>query len=203
MKLVLCCNKSKPYLVQGAAKPMHTLSATNPFNFSWKLVNKGFSNDRLNGKIIVECDFEVEPIFCELFLRETIYGRKPEYLYYTKTSDNIEEALGLPYQYIDKYLEKNSYSYALRLTNIHIFDKPKELFDYSRIIETPYGEEPDKDIKKTPKTMISCCYLENDIWKKAFMLSRTSQELCKILNGEQTTIILKRIPEEIKPINRN
>ena len=201
MKLVICCTRAKPYLIQGAAKPMHTLDANNPFNFNWKLVNKDFYNDRLNGKIVVECDFEVEKIFYGETNENRFLYPEPYIPYDYHTNRLTETQLcyksKLDINTLNEYLKwKNGY--AIHIKNLHIFDKPKELFDYSRIIETPYGEEPDEDIKKISKTMIQCCYLENDIWKKAFMLPRTSEELCKILNGEQTTIILKRIPEEIE-----
>ena len=59
MKALLYCTKAKPYLVQGLAKPMHTLDANNPYNFNWKVVKKGFSNDRLNGKIVAECEIDI------------------------------------------------------------------------------------------------------------------------------------------------
>lgn len=61
-KILLYCTKAKPYLVQGLSKPFHTLDASNPYNFNWKLVEKGFSSDRLNGRIVAECDFEVEEL---------------------------------------------------------------------------------------------------------------------------------------------
>lgn len=61
MKLLLYCTKGKPYLLQGLAKPMHTKDTTNPFNYKWTLIEKQTSNT-LNGKIVGECDFEVEEI---------------------------------------------------------------------------------------------------------------------------------------------
>ena len=61
MKLLLYCTKAKPYLIQGFAKPFHTKDINNPFNYKWRLMNYK-SQNALNGKIVGECDFEVERI---------------------------------------------------------------------------------------------------------------------------------------------
>lgn len=114
-KLLLYCTKATPYLVQGLAKPMHTLDANNPYNFNWKVVKKGFSNDRLNGKIVAECD-------CDLVEEIKRYvDADTRNVFYTDTEKDIsDKAVG------DLFNSK----YAFHLSNIKLFSKPKNLSDF-------------------------------------------------------------------------
>lgn len=170
-KLLLYCTKAKPYLVQGFAKPMHTLDAINPFNFNWILVNKGFSNDRLNNKIVAECDFEVEEIetlhnsFMTLMQTETL------------TEDNILKSACLTFDELDSYLKKKC-GYAIHIKNLHIFDKPRELSNYL--------------LTKVTRGLTYGFYNTSEIEnERVIVITVSPQEACRILNKEQDIIVRK------------
>ena len=199
MKLLLYCTKAKPYLVQGVAKPMHTLDANNPFNFIWKLVNKGFSNDRLNGKIFAECDFEVEEISSEKL--DTGVGYEP--IFYTETIDDISKKSCLTQFEIENYLGCKAggevVGYAIHIKNLHIFDETRELNDYDQYeyerFSSNYGciGTEWKPLEKAPQNMMYCY----DEGEKRILISIKPEWLCKILNGEKTIEVRKKVLKEM------
>ena len=188
-KILLYCTKAKPYLVQGLAKPNHTLDASNPYNFYWKLVKKSFSNDRLNGKIVAECDFEVEELRLD---NDDPLGA---YWYETETLNTFEvlEKSCLTEDELFDYLGEYNKGYAIHIKNLHIFDKPRKLYDcliHPKIEPKYYGCE---HLSKAPKNMM---YVElDDI--KYILISIQPQWLCKILNGEKTIEVRKKVLKEM------
>ena len=212
MKLLLYCTKAKPYLVQGLAKPMHTLDANNPYNFNWKLVDKGFSNDRLNGKIVAECDFEVEEIqnkltnnnsHLELFTNNLI-----EKELFEKSCLNRYEM----FSYLKNNFTKKDEikGYAIYLKNLHIFDKPRDIRDYytNRIytkIEDVYtdeiqikGSEWVRPIKQAPQNMMYAYDVKSfNNFEKKVLISIRPEWLCKILNGEKKIEVRKKVLKEM------
>ena len=199
-KLLLYCTKATPYLVQGLAKPMHTLDANNPYNFNWKLVKKGFSNDRLNGKIVAECDCEKEEL--------TQLGCGEPMLFTTKTLDSLEvcKRSCLKTEELSDYLynqDKDSKGYALHISNIKVFDKPLELKDtYTR--ECTWDKCSRCEYGKNGK--INCCTIDiplskapqNMMWvwykgERYVLISIQSKWLCKILNGEKTIEVRRKV----------
>jgi len=202
MKLLLYCTKAKPYLIQGLAKPMHTLDTTNPFNYNWRLVNKGFSNDRLNGKIVAECDFEVEKLSIGYgvgWQTETIKG-----------TENIEKLSCLSRAKLYEYCKGNGY--AIHIKNLHIFDEPRELSEYDTytkggtMVTYPYSTK----IRKAPQNMMYATqhlgepmYVENhyigldDYFEDYILISIRPEWLCKILNGEKTIEVRRKVLKEM------
>lgn len=204
-KILLYCTKAKPYLVQGLAKPNHTLDASNPYNFYWKLVKKSFSNDRLNGKIVAECDFEVEELRLD---NDDPLGA---YWYETETLNTFEvlEKSCLTDDELFDYLGEYNEGYAIHIKNLHIFDKPKELSQYHKpygCINISCGEKPKQkylgcslvrhckktQIKKAPQNMMK---VESKICdeKDYILISIRPKWLCKILNGEKTIEVRKKV----------
>lgn len=204
MKLLLYCTKAKPYLVQGLAKPMHTLDATNPYNFNWKLVNKGFSNDRLNGKIVAECDFEVEKIKYKHIKERDKFGilhNESWFEYKELNVTNYECDLASEsgfddsnklFDFLSDYLVDRD-GYVINIKNLHIFDEPRKLYDcliYPKIGHRYYGCE---HLSKAPQNMM---YVElDDI--KYILISIRPEWLCKILNGEKTIEVRKKVLKEM------
>ena len=153
----------------------------------------------LNGKIVAECDFEVEEI-------EKIYGSnhacfdKDGYFddyadYVTKSLEETEllKHSCLTSEELENYLQDKN-GYAIHISNLKIFDEPKGLDDFNKIIETTYGEEPDATITRAPQNMMRCCYEKKPKeWEKGVLISIQPQWLCKILNGEQTILIKKQV----------
>ena len=199
-KTLLYCTKAKPYLVQGLAKPMHTLAANNPYNFNWKVVKKGFSNDRLNGKIVAECDFEVEEHnettndwLCMSLREKILFGN----LCKKASIDELE-----CYKYAN-----GKPLYAIHIKNLHTFDNPLELKDtYAR--ECMWDKCSRCEYGKNGK--INCCTIDiplsrapqNMMWvwykgERYVLISIQPKWLCKILNGEKTIECRKRILKEM------
>jgi hypothetical protein len=114
MKLLLYCVKAKPYLVK-----RNIFAGVEPSYF----ILKENVEDKLNGKIVAECDFEVE---------EIKVGEGGNNLITETLSDhNLLKKSCLSLKDIVKYTEKiDNFGYAIHIKNLHIFDKPKELSDY-------------------------------------------------------------------------
>ena len=201
MKMLLYCTKAKPYLIQGLAKPMHTLDTTNHFNYNWRLVNKGFSNDRLNGKIVAECDFEVEEIVnSKLFNNYATW--KLGYDDLLKKSNLTEKELvkylgtsNIPHKVYKQY--SNNCGYAIHIKNLHIFDKPRELDDYEDDWEYPLGNAP-QNMRYCFSTLYSNIEADIPIRTDSYILISIRPEwLCKILNGEKSIEVRRKVLKEM------
>lgn len=199
MKILLYCTKSKPYLVQGFAKPMHTLDTTNPFNYNWKLVNKFFSNDRLNGTIVAECDYEIEELYCDNYCDE-----RDGYVgyFHALPNDDFEEGEKelqkkscLDKLQINGYLQDKN-GYAIHIKNLHIFDEPKELKEFYKSYDHSRTWRP---VNKAPQNMMQVDYIniENNIFFPYILISIRPEWLCKILNGEKTIEVRKKVLKEM------
>lgn len=185
MKLLLYCTKAKPYLYPH-------------FNKLYFTKNKDFGNVKLNGKIVAECDFEVERIIYN-YLGNSFYDfygmqlhtktlKESEILQRSKLDSNELRKYLLRTE--DDYLSPLEVGYAIHIKNLHIFDEPRELeqletFDY-------------KAIKKAPQNMMKCMVLKNDEHYDEYILISIKPEwLCKILNGEKTIEVRKKVLKEM------
>ena len=73
--------------------------------------------------------------------------------------------------------------YAIHIKSLHIFDEPRELSDFNKIIETTYGEEPDAPITRAPQNMMRGCYEKKPKeWETGVLISIQPEWLCKIEN---------------------
>lgn len=179
-KLVLFCKKAKPYLKKsyGFDEVNYTYELSNNTTCPYTLSG---TTKPLNGMVVLECDYQIEKI--------EGYGYGDYYA--TKSAwHNIE--FGLGNMNVDDCLKGKS-GYAIHIKNLKIFNEPRRLGGYNKIINTTYGEEPDAELDKSPKKMIDCCRLENNGWKRKKMLSVTSEEMYEILKGEQTIIIRRSV----------
>ena len=201
MKLLLYCTKSKPYLYKHF-KGDYFVSNT----YEKLCIN--------NGKIVAECDFEVEKII----YRET---EKNSYSFGTDTltPDELLDKSCMTTLELCKYIGSNpnwtkgDYGYAIHIKNLHIFDKPKELKDYTtkKVREwdsivcdscTAIGVDCKKcsyyyayqEVCKAPQNMMKVC--EWDV-KDNVLISIHPEWLCKILNGEKTIEIRKKVLKEM------
>lgn len=179
MKLLLYCTKAKPYLVK-----RNIFAGVEPSYFTLK----ENVDDSLNGKIVAECDFEVEEIKNKL-----INNNSHLELFTDSLTENklFEESCITRYEMF--YYLKNDFTkkgepkgYAIHIKNLHIFDEPKEL----KQLETcDY-----KTIKKAPQNMMKCMVLKNDEhYDEYILISIQPQWLCKILNGEKTIEVRKKV----------
>ena len=194
MKILLYCTKSKPYI----------------YPKFWRLAEAG---DKLNGKVVVECDdYEVE----EIIYRETTknnysFGTKsisPDELLVNSCLTSFELC-----QYIgsNRNWVKGKYGKAIHIKNLKVFDKPKELKEFEKIVginefETERCDFCSKDscencrcnyqlvdLDKAPQNMM---YVFDGEEKKV-LISIRPEWLCKILNGEKTIEVRKKVLKDM------
>lgn len=196
MKLLLYCTKAKPYLLQNPdwivrmGKDKYIICKDNQFLL---ILLHYLDNITLNGKIVAECDFEVE----EIKYQDIENYNYDEIL----PLDKILEKSCLTKIDLEDYLNGNN-GYAIHIKNLHIFDEPKELSDYYSIHNIGGMLLTDK-LKKAPQNMQRVSIQEweygamssNDI---AILISIRPEWLCKILNGEKTIEIRKKVLNEMK-----
>ena len=183
MKLLLYCTKAKPYLRDYRGKAIYNRFVVSPSD-------RPFTSDDtqpiLNGKIVAECDFEVEEI--KYSVATLIHSR-------------------LTLKKLDDYLQGKN-GYAIHIKNLHIFDKPKELDDYYYSRKGVF-----RTLGKAPQNMM---YVQEVVpFKEEHLIKGVLQEfrgnrvneyilisiqpqwLCKILNGEKTIEVRKKVLKEM------
>ena len=184
MKLLLYCTKGKPYLykTEDTTYPAYPIGYHTDKDLKLKLSN---TNElaNLNGKIVAECDFEVEKL-------QIVYGKGWE----TKTikgTENIEKLTCLNRDKLYQYCKGNGY--AIHIKNLHIFDEPRELNEYYRYYSCSHN--PIQPIKVAPQNMM---YAYNfKVYGEYILISIRPQWLCKILNREKTVEIRKKVLKEM------
>lgn len=173
----------------------------------------------LNGKIVAECDFEVEKIFySQMFCNYTTWSLGKDDLLNKSclTHNEIKNYLGTK-----DVIGNDGYNgYAIHIKNLHIFDEPKELRNY--FTRKPYNDinkiftdEVMRDgdwyrpIKNAPQNMMYAQevvpFKEEHLIKgvlqefrgnrvnEYILISIQPQWLCKILNGEKTIEVRKKV----------
>lgn len=182
MKLLLYCTKSKPYLVYGCTNK-YTMSYGYDTTYSEEIKN---NLEYFNGKIVAECDFEVEeitPSNLVNFEKESCVDRvsmlkyfKPNLIWNNKFEILLHAFGGL------------TLGYATHIKNLHIFDEPKELSDYSKRIKNDF-----QVLDKAPQNMMKCVSLFTTQVLDYILISIHPEWLCKILNGEKTIEVRKKV----------
>jgi len=185
MKLLLYCTKAKNKYDRLVSDEHYG----KPF-YLYGAITENFES--LNGKVVAECDFEVEKI--TTFKDYTGYE---EYdIHYQTAKRDYERLLQetcLNNQQLDDYLQGKS-GYAIHIKNLKIFDEPKELNKYKRKDEFMGGKQVFwETIKKAPQNMM----FAYDNEEKKILISIQPQWLCKILNGEKTIEVRKKVLKEM------
>lgn len=178
LKLLLYCTKAKPKLYSTDKGFVLTDFGLGEY-FNDKIL--------LNGKIVAECDFEVEEInyFGDDFGEGELY---------TETL-NIEELVrrscvginDLYYYLQNKYFQYEGY--AIHIKNLHIFDEPKELSDYYYSRKGKF-----RTLGKAPQNMMYCCDEKENNY---ILISIQPEWMCLILNHikdvEVRRVVLKEM----------
>ena len=179
----------------------------------YKLDENEFYTDRdthytglaLNGKIVAECEVETEEIEDKVSYFDSWFNEG----YHTKTLSNkeLEKRSCLSYQDLIKYLgdgEPNEViGYALHISNLNVFDKPLELKDtytrectWDKCSRCEYGKEGkincgtiDIPLSRAPQNMMWVWYKG----KRYVLISIQPKWICKILNGEKTIEVRKKV----------
>ena len=166
----------------------------------------------LNGKIVIECDFEVEEIFRD-FIDGKDYTINPDgvwvksYYFKTKTlyANELYNKSCLTFEQIYKYFydkDDKLVGYAINVNNLHIFDEPRELAYSTYDNDSYYYTKKYDNLYKTirigalitaPKN-ISKVYDKNG--NEYLFISVSPQEMCRIANKEQTVLVRKNVLKE-------
>jgi len=197
LKALLYCTKAKPYLKSHSEYEYNEKGAipeTRKRVFTlWQ-----DKCDYYNGKIVIECDFEVEEIYCDT----TDNGVRKDYHYYLENGDVFYMESGMTDFDLLRYLRyKNggeNVGYAIHIKNLHVFDKPrwldevyyKSVYSWGITYEIGYHR-----MYKAPQNMR---YVYNkDGKEKKIIIPVSSQEMCRIANREQTVLVRKKVLKEM------
>lgn len=135
----------------------------------------------LNGKIVAECNCQkVEEVFLQ--------GGEENLTFGTGSLFSIEGKSCLDFEQLESYFGYNNdiWGYALHLSNVKVFDEPLSLNE----CENYYCEE----LKQAPQNMMNVKLgLGNYV-----LISIQPQHLVKILNGEKTIEVRKKILNSLK-----
>ena len=186
MKLLLYCDKTKPYLNCDFGKDNH-----EEYSGDWNiyLANKQDEcSNIVNGKIVAECDFEVEEIMIGKSITvgfgEVTFISTPTLQLYDLSNNSC-----LSGKEIENYLGDKK-GYAIHIKNLHIFDEPNELFFY----DGKSKEGVFYHLYKTPKNVM---YVYDFDELKCILIPVKPEDLCKILNGEQTILVRRKLLKEM------
>lgn len=198
IKLLLYCTKAKPYIMKYKdGKYKEIASFYNKQDLA--------TYDLLNGKIVAECDFIVFDIHpCASYKGGLEYGSNCMWATFINEEDLLNKSC-LTMEELNKYLASNKSSgYGIGIKNLHIFDEPKELRDYYSQNQVDFIEETElwrlkNGITTAPQNM---CYAYKYSYSKSelekyIIISIQPQWLCKILNGEKTIEVRKKVLKEM------
>jgi predicted transcriptional regulator len=148
----------------------------------------------LNGKIACECEIDTE-IINSLYHSDSNYSCYDYITFQTNTmdSDTLEKRSCLEDEQLEEYLgslELDKVGYALHLSNIKVFDKPKELNNLNNL--------KGYSVHNAPQNMCWVYDLKNDtkgrtIIEKKLLISIRPQWVRKILNGEKDIEVRRKV----------
>lgn len=187
-KALLYCTKNKPALFYSVLDRNYMIGKDKPMC--------RFPN-RLNGHVVAVCDIEVE----EINRLPIPFNHESTIIdYSTDTIDDMDELLKLSclsYEKLDSYLEYKGCrsGYAIHIKNLKVFDEPMELGtdEYHAIVGRCLSLP-----KKAPQNMcsVSVYNLVNGVYismPSYTLISIQPQWLVKILNGEKTIEVRKKV----------
>ena len=203
MKLLLYCTKAKPYLTRNDL-PNERGEFYKHWQLGGELDRKHLYGDTpiLNGKIVAECDFEVEEI-------KLLEDSNATMITNTLSEEELLKKSCLEGYELCNYLYDNLWcgqkGYAIHIKNLHIFDKPKELSycfteKLYKIIDKIFTDEIMTDgkwyrpVNKAPQNMMR---VKRVLQEDGILISIRPQWLCKILNGEKTIEVRKKVLKEM------
>ena len=211
IKALLYCTKAKPYLqINRCVLP----TEYDRYILSKEQYYSAFGEplDKLNGKIIAECDFEVDKLTnCGTSFMIMKYDNLQESYRYT---NKVARGSCLDYTDLRRYLGTKD-GYAIHIKNLHIFDEPQRL---TRLTKINWEENISECFAKKGKcnfgyserygNWIGCIKAQIDKAPKNMMrvidwngetkilISVSPQEMCRIANKEQTVLVRKRVLKE-------
>ena len=191
MKALLYCTKGKVNLYRPFEYDCFEQDETSRFYLASNPLLK--EDTLLNGKIV--CEVEIDKV-------EAIYNFYSfvdnSRFYFTKTLNCKEllEKAQLNLKDMQDYLFEDV-GYALHLKNLKVFDRSKELSDYlmtSKKNKNWIGHKYTR-LNKAPQNM---CNVYDNQENYYVLISIQPQHLCKILNGEKTIEVRRKIISPLK-----
>ena len=203
IKLLLYCTKSKPYLMN-----LNTKYFISSDRESLCYIDKqDMKSIALNGKIVAECDYEVEKITAKNIAKYEKESCVDSVSMFKYLKPNV--IWGSSFEIMLSSFGDLTLGYAIHIKNLHIFDEPRELSKYHR----PYGciniscESKAKgkylgcsmvrhckltQIKQAPQNIMKV-ESKIDDEKNYILISIRPEWLVKILNKEKTIEIRKKV----------
>lgn len=192
MKLLLYCTKAKPYLLDLRNDfqniKFDTFNTKESLKTGWNV---------LNGTIVGECDYEVEEIELKMEYMGLYYCGKTVYGW---DGSLCEESQLDNWQLLDYLGDKiGNKGYAIHIKKLKIFDKLYKLNDCVK----PYNKW--FHINKAPQNMQKVWFSEDneEAYEDYILISIRPEWLCKILNGEKTIEVRKKVLKEMLLENDN
>lgn len=206
-KALLYCTKAKPYL-----KKTRHVDKDDDEQYYYVDNTNILESPILNGKVAIECDIEVDEIEKEISsVVEEWYSK-----------ELLKNSCFTAFE-LDDYLKDNK-GYAVCIKNLHIFDEPRELKDFDQVNNCCFEKEVDKDWEGLPIyacVFRNCCRYKSDgntcdkhfyplkrihnmskvfdnrdcKWK--YVISLSPEEMCRIANKEQTTLVRRNMLKEM------
>lgn len=192
VKVLLYCTKAKPFLLEHKTDDNQVLYVTTEFGslYYWRINHKKV----LNGKIVAECEVETE----EIRLSEYTYYDDCKIAYFdtpTLLNGELLYKSCLDNGELENYLI-NQKGYALHISNLRTFKEPKRCQDdflYQRKIEPNFYNV--EYFRKAPQNMMKVIDGYGD--DEYILISVRPKWLCKILNGEKTIEVRKKVLKEM------
>lgn len=191
LKLLLYCEKAKPYLY----KTDDTMIEKMDGDYHTQLNKAILNGNCLNGKIVAECDYGVSTHnwYNDYSLFEKLYYQENMMF----NNENSCMSSGELVSYLGNNNLKKDF-YAIHIKNLHIFNEPKELSEYfttEKKINTLDGYNwVCESIDRAPQNMM---YAYDNDGNKYILISIKSQWLRKILNGDKTIEIRKKVLKDM------
>lgn len=191
LKLLLYCEKAKPYLY----KTDDTMIEKMDGDYHTQLNKAILNGNCLNGKIVAECDYGVSTHnwYNDYSLFEKLYYQENMMF----NNENSCMSSGELVSYLGNNNLKKDF-YAIHIKNLHIFDEPKEVSEYftkEKKMNTLDGYSwVCESIDREPQNMM---YAYDNGGNKYILISIKSQWLHKILNGEKTIEIRKKVLKDM------
>ena len=193
IKLLLYCTKQRKLLLRDKENKAIFLGITSRVdrpNYDTEYgMNCAYEREcceELNGKIIAECEYEVEEIEPYQYQPDFYGGIEIGYKTKTLTFEELLKKSCLTFEKLDKYLYCDI-GYTIHIKNIDIFNTPREFLGGKLVFW--------KELKNTPQNMMYC-YGKNT-GEKYILISIRPEWLCKILNGEKTIEVRKKVLKEM------
>lgn len=191
IKALLYCTKTKPYITRGNDDSVYPSC----------VISDGIKEWHLNGKIVAECDFDVEEIMIGKSITvgfgETIFISTPTLQLIDLSTKSCLNG-GQIYSYL-----KGKNGYAIHIRNLK--ERVMELsnvYKYDNSYDNMFGwafedREKYKPLTKAPQNMMKVWLYENGEWVMYILISIQPQWMCLILNRIKDVEVRKVVLKEM------